>query len=1030
LPPAASLNKEQSKAVTHGKGPLLIAAGPGSGKTRVLIERVIHLHKNGLKPSEILCLTFSEKAAEEMKQRLEKEGMDITEMDISTFHSFAKDILEDNVLDSGVGISSGVIKRSAQLVWGLKNIDGFGLQHLEIGNNAVEVIESLIDGISTFKDEMISPRELEQYVERKIKQAAVDDMEKDALGKLSDLCRVYYKYQEFQRSKAVIDFDDMVVQAAELLKRKPSVLAKYHKRYRHVLVDEFQDNNYAQLELVKLVAKTGNVTAVGDDDQSIYRFQGAYLTNFQDFKEHFAGTTVIALSQNYRSTKNIVDVAGKLLSGVPDRQEKKLFTENEEGEKVVVAACSTEGAEVEFAVTRIKEMVGTTIKRRDGTESPLTYRDFVILARRKMEGRKFVKALKAYGIPTVYAGEANIFAAPVIKDLMAYLRIAGSPTKAGVEITRLMKRHGLTEQNIARINHAAKERARDDPTDMDFVLDTLRNCNDLGVTQRDECSELAEQVQKVCELESRVTIGEFVYKVMMSLSDLYKRSIQKDTPENRRNQLLLKEMYGIAIEYESLNPQGTLEDFVKYLTLMEQFDLELEEGQESKDAVQVSTIHQSKGREFPVVFVADVAANKLPARYQSKEFYVPNDLSKGVKRKEDEKELFTQEERRLFYVAMTRAQNQLFVLYAKKYGQNVRESKPSKFLDEVEFTSNPRVQVVQFDGTKSEAAMQAEDRLERIKEDLQEKAARAVNQMQLKSAVQRIIELAKVKHFEERGTVEGFDPLQVLQVDSADTNLDLELQGKKAPLINRDELKLSASKIETYLECPLKFKFAHVLAAPEPPRTYFDLGTAVHAVAEHLTRLETEEGQPPTPELAMQLLAREWSSSAFTSETQENQHRENARDMVRTYLRWLEANPNRPVAVEKKFSLEIGGVPFNGLIDRVEKTPEGEYEIVDFKTGRAYKTAKTLREDPQVNIYALAVEKLYGKLPARASLFYLKEDKMVPYEISAEQVGKVRQEVEQVTADILAEKFDATPSFEACRNCPYWDLCDSKKTEE
>jgi DNA helicase II / ATP-dependent DNA helicase PcrA len=714
---------------------------------------------------------------------------------------------------------------------------------------------------------------------------------------------------------------------------------------------------------------------------------------------------------------------------VPDRQEKKLFTENEEGSKVVVAACSTESAEVEFAVTKIKEMLGKAIKRRDGSESPLTYKDFVILARRKLEGKKFAKALKAYGIPTVYAGEANIFAAPVIKDLMAYLRIAGSPTKAGVEIARLMKRHGLTEQNVARINHAAKKRARDDPTDMDYVLDSLRNCCDFGVTQNDECAELAEQVQKVCDLESETTISQFVYKVMTSLSDLYKRSIQKDTPENRRNQLLLKEMYSIAIEYESLNPQGTLEDYIKYLTLMEQFDLELEEGQESKDEVQVTTIHQSKGREFPVVFVADVAANKLPARYQSKEFYVPNDLSKGVKRQEDEKELFTQEECRLFYVAMTRAQNQLFITYAKRYGQNVRESKPSKFLDEVEFADNPRVQVVQFDGTKSEAAMQAEDRIERIKDDLQEKAARSVNQMQLKSAVQRIIELAKVKHFEERGTVEGFDPAQVLQVDNIDTNLDLELEGKKAPLLNRDELKLSATKIGTYLECPLKFKFAHVLAAPEPPRTYFDLGIAVHAVAEHLTRMEAEEGQPPTPELAMQLLARGWSSVAFTSETQENQYKESAKDMVRTYLRWLETNPNRPVAVEKKFALEIGGVPFNGLIDRVEKTPDGQYEIIDFKTGRAYKTSKSLREDPQVNIYALAVEKLYGKLPARASLFYLKEDKVVPYEISAAQVGKVKEEVEQMVADVLAEKFDATPSYEVCRNCPYWDLCDSKETE-
>ncbi|MGI0015366.1 MAG: ATP-dependent helicase, partial [Nitrososphaera sp.] len=287
-----SLNAEQMKAVTHEGGPLLVVAGPGSGKTRVIIERVIHLAGKGVKPSEILCLTFSEKAAEEMKHRLEKV-MDVSEMDISTFHSFAKDVLEDNVLDSGVGLSSGVIKRSAQLVWGLKNIDNFSLKHLEIGNNAVEVIESIIDGISTFKDELISPQELENYLNVKLKIEGLDEDEKDFLLKLSDLSRVYYKYQEFQRSKAVIDFDDMVVQTIELFRKKQNVLSKYQNKYRHILVDEFQDNNFAQLELVKLIGKNGNITVVGDDDQSIYRFQGAYLTNFQDFKTFFPNTTVV-----------------------------------------------------------------------------------------------------------------------------------------------------------------------------------------------------------------------------------------------------------------------------------------------------------------------------------------------------------------------------------------------------------------------------------------------------------------------------------------------------------------------------------------------------------------------------------------------------------------------------------------------------------------------------------------------------------------------------------------------------------------
>lgn len=1023
---AVALNAEQLKAVEHEGGPLLVVAGPGSGKTRVIIERVIHLVDRGMKPSEILCLTFSEKAAEEMKQRLEKR-MDVAEMTISTFHSFAKEVLEDNVLDSGIGTSSGVMKRSAALVWGLKNIDTFGLEHLEIGNNAVDLIESVIDGIGNFKNELISPQDLDGYVKRKL-AGEISEEEKDFVQKLSDLSKVYHKYQEFQRSKAVIDFDDMVVQAVELLRRKPNVLAKYQKKCKHVLVDEFQDNNYAQLELVKLIGKAGNVTVVGDDDQSIYRFQGAYLTNFKDFRTHFPNTTVAVLNQNYRSTKNVVKVASQLLSNVANRQPKTLFSDNEGGDKVTVVGCSTESAEVEFVVGKIRELLGKPIQRRDGTESPLSYKDFVILSRKKFEGRKFSKALKAYGIPSIYVGEANIFGAPIIRDLMAYLRIASAPTTSGIEITRLMKSHGITEQNIARINHAAKKKARDDPTDMDFVFETLNGCDSLEVTQKDECRELAEQLRKICELETKTTISEFVHKVMMSISDLYKRTILSDTPENRRNRLLLNELYNIALEYESLNPHGGLDDFIKYLNLMGQFDIELTEGQE-EEAVQVTTIHQSKGKEFPVVFVVDVSTNRLPLRYQAKEFYVPNDLSKGVKIEEDEKELHLQEERRLLYVAMTRAQNLLFVTYAKKYGQNIRETKPSKFLEEINFAANPDIAFADYKGSQATEVMQAEERLERIREELQLKAVRAINQMQLKTAVQRIIELARVSHFEKSGKTEGFDPAEILKVDNSDGNLQAELVGRKVPLFNRDELHLSATAIKTYMECPLRFKFSNILHVPEPPRKYFDLGTSVHAVAERLTEMQ-RDGVQPTEDLAFELLSKEWSSNAFQSETEDRQSKDKAKEMIRTYLRWLSSNPNAAVAVEQKFQIEIAGVPFTGKIDRIEQTADGEYEVVDFKTGGVYENSRSIKEDPQMNVYALGVQKLYDKLPKKASLFYVREDEIVPYEVTEPQVAKVKGVIEGATLAILQEKFDATPSFKACRNCPYWDICDSREVEQ
>ena len=1023
-----TLNLEQKQAVSHSGSPLLVIAGPGSGKTRVITDRVIHLVNSGIKPSEILCLTFSEKAADEMKQRLEKLT-DVTEMKISTFHSFAKDVLEDNVLDSGIGISSGVIKESAQLVWGLKNIDNFELEHMEIGNNAIEIVKSVIDGISTFKGELISPEELQKYISTKLKKE-LDDAEKDFLLKLSDLCKIYFKYQEFQRNKTIIDFDDMIVQTVSLFKKKENVLSKYQKKFKHVLVDEFQDNNFAQLELVKLIAKDGNITVVGDDDQSIYRFQGAHLTNFKDFQSHFTNTTVVILNKNYRSPQNIVNLASQLLDSVPERHAKKLKSEYEEGEKITVAQCANESSEVEFIVKEIKNLLGKKIKRRDGTTDPLTYSDFVVLARRKAEGEKFVKALKAHGIPTSFIGESNIFSSPIVRDFMAFLGISNKPTTSGIEINRLMKNHGLNEINIAKINHAAKKKAKEDPTDIDFIFDVIKNCDKIDITQKDQVKELAEQIQKTIDLESKMTVSEMVYEIIMSISDLYKKSIQSDTPKNRRNQLILKELYNIATEYESLNPQETLDDFINYLNLMGQFDVELKDGAGLNNTVQVTTIHQSKGKEFPVVFIVDVAQNKLPLRYQAKKFYVPNELSKGIIQSDDEKDLYIQEERRLFYVAMTRAQNLLYITYAKRYGQNVRETKPSRFLDEIKFEENPLINLIKYDGQDGKVLLEEEERtVEKLKQDLQTKAISSLNQMHLKTAVQRIVDLAKIKHYEKNKSFDGFKPKEILDFEDEDENLKAVIEGKKIPLLNKDELRLSASKIKTYMDCPLKFKFSHVIQAPTKARSYFELGTAVHAVVEHLTKLQME-GTKPTKDLAWDILEKEWNVNSFDTEIQENQAKEDAKTMIITYLKWVSENKNTPLAVEQPFKIEIEGIPFNGFIDRVEKTPDEKFTVVDFKTGGVYETNKSIKTNPQMNLYALGVQKQYGEIPVNTSLFYLKHDKIVNNPVEESQVKSVKEDIGNIVKSILNEEFDATPSYQVCKYCEYTNICDKKEIKE
>jgi len=464
----------------------------------------------------------------------------------------------------------------------------------------------------------------------------LEEEEQDLVNRLIDLHKVYVQYQEFWNQKTVIDFNDMIVECIKLLNEKPQVRKKIQEKFKHILVDEFQDNNYAQLEIVKLISKDGNVTAVGDDDQSIFRFQGAYMKNFSDFQEFFTKTTIINLDQNYRSTQNIVNLANSIVANIPERQKKKLFSENIEGEKIKVAACSNESAEVEFVVKNIKELLGDPIIREDGTEGTVSYEDFAILSRSRISGTKFVKSLRAHGLPADFVGAGNLFASPVVKDVMAYLNIANSPVTSGREITRLMQRHGIVDYNIAKINHYATKISDKDNPGVDFVLKSLQEFFKQNISQKNEIEGFIDILKQTIEL-SKYQPSTIVYKIIMSISGLYKDSISSNSGEEQINRVLLEEIYNDALEYEILYPDGTLSDFISYLQYLFRFDPELPEELKIENSILVTTIHASKGREFQIVFIVDVAKDKLPLKPKTKKFYVPKDLAKGLVRSEDEK---------------------------------------------------------------------------------------------------------------------------------------------------------------------------------------------------------------------------------------------------------------------------------------------------------------------------------------------------------------------------------------------------------
>jgi DNA helicase-2/ATP-dependent DNA helicase PcrA len=709
------------------------------------------------------------------------------------------------------------------------------------------------------------------------------------------------------------------------------------------------------------------------------------------------------------------------MSSAPNREEKTLVTRNQGGDKVVVARCENEQSETQFVWQQIERLIGAPFfSRSDNKERALTYGDIVILSRRRREEAKYHTALRNRGIPCEFVGEIDFFATAVIRDALAYLRIVENPLVAGIHLNRVMKLSGITEVNVQRLNACAERLAWEDDSS-DFVYECMLDVDALLATQADHIREITRTIELLLQRKERLTLTELVYDLIVRTTDLYKRSLKEG---NWRDLQLLNKLYEIAQEYESITKHPSVSDFLDYLDLLSGFQIELEEAEQT-DSVKVMTVHQSKGKEFPVVFIVDAATNRFPLRYHQKPFYVPNDLAKGMKTGDDEKELYQQEERRLFYVAMTRAEQKLFATYAERYGQNVNKTKPSKFLEELAFDDNPRIEIVDVRQESSEDIRTVETALEHAKELLQDQAIHAIQSGQPKTALQKIVELEKFRFLESGRRLEDFDLSNFLTVEETNGGLIQLFEGKRAPLVSEDH-HFSASALQTYDNCPMQYKFSYVLHVPTAPKTYFNLGLVVHEIIEHLTKQELE-GIPPTKEQAAAILEQFWSSAAYVTRQKEREDKERAAQMVETYLTWRERNENEVIAAEMKFQFSLNGRVVKGFIDRVERTTDGQYVVVDYKTGYQSENKKSIRESIQMNVYSLAILEKFGALPVKASLFYVKNGKIVDYIPDNEHIELQKIRLADMIDAVMTEQFPETPAYHTCRSCSYGDLCEDKE---
>ena len=624
------LNDKQAEAVLHKKGPLLVLAGAGSGKTRVLTTSIANLIDNeGIDPRNILAITFTNKAANEMKDRVASLlNMDVSHLWIGTFHSICARILRMNIEKIGYSSNFTIYDTNDQRTLIKEIIKDLGYKDEISVRDAQNLISSL-------KNKSISPGEflkIDGYYRNK-----------------NECYEIYRLYEKRKFEYNSLDFDDLIEKALEIFRKDQQVLEYYQKKFEYVFVDEYQDTNTSQYELIKYFAGYhNNVIVVGDADQSIYSFRGADISNILNFEKDFKDARLIKLEQNYRSTSNILDTANSLIENNIKRKDKNLWTANGSGDEVLYKNNSVESEESKFVVDEIKSLIN----------SGYSYGDIAILYRTNAQSRPFEEALMKNLIDYKVIGGLKFYDRKEIKDLISYLKIIVNP-KDDVALKRIINepKRGIGNKSVEQLSIIASEN--------DISMLNLITNPDYDHLLSDRLKKLAHKfynpLKEIFEKALNYTITDLINEVL-DKSGYLKVLESSYSVEDRARIDNINEFISAASEYEENNSEDTIYDYLENLSLIS----DLEKTEDKYDSIMLMTMHAAKGLEFPVVFVVGMDEGLFPG-----------------KRSIDEGNV--EEERRLFYVAITRAREKLYLTSSqvrRAYGKPIYY-KTSRFVDEI-----------------------------------------------------------------------------------------------------------------------------------------------------------------------------------------------------------------------------------------------------------------------------------------------------------------------------------------------------------
>lgn len=963
-----SLNQEQKEAVLHDTGPLLIVAGAGTGKTTVLINRLLHLvTEKNVNPDNILITTFTEKAAGEMIERADKAlPYGYVNLWINTFHGLCETILRNHGLDIGLPTDFKIINQTEQWVLIKQNISKLQLDYYHPLGNPNKFIQELIKHFSHLKDENITAQEYLDYAEsiKQDKDNMLSGQDKGSLDidRINELANAYHVYNQLLLDSSYLDFGDLICYTLKLFKERPDILKLYQEKFKYVMVDEFQDTNWSQYELIKMLAKPDNsLVAVGDDNQAIYRFRGASLSNILQFKDDYPQAKEIVLNKNYRSGQEILDKAYTLIKhNDPNTLEakiginKQLISPDQKSGIAQHLAFSTELEETRGVVEKIKKL-----KSQD---QEATWADFAILVRANQTADKFTKELTRNGVPNLFVSLRGLYYKSIILDVLAYFKLLDNYHESSALFRVLnMEIFKVSYNDIVQINKFARKEHWS-------LFEALKNINAVPQVSAEAVVNIKKLLDHINE-HSKLVKTERPSKIYIQfVRECLVPGLDRDRDHERYS--YLNQFYRKIINFENHNEDSRLKDFMLLI------DLEMEAGEtgslkldyEDSDTVKVMTVHAAKGLEFKYVFVANLVDKKFPTIRRTEQIPLPDALVKEIL---PEGDVHLEEERRLFYVAMTRAKDQLYLTSAQDYG-GVTEKKPSVFIEETNLLSD---QVI--------------------------------------------------------GDVASSDLLRDLESTA----------GEEVIAPYHLPQWFSFSQVQAFLNCPLQYKFGHVLKVPTEDKGVSVFGRLMHnCLKDFLTPLldgalqQTSLFNTPVNKARLQkeisleqlisIYEKQWTNYGYENKEEAKEYYKKGLKILHNFYADFEKNIPQVMFLEKSFFLKIGEHQLRGVIDRIDRLEDGTVEIIDYKTGNP-KDKIAYQDKKQLLIYHLALEEVF-KLKVSKLTFHYLEGQKVSFAAEAKDIIKVKEEVYEIINEIKKLKFPPNPGF-LCDFCDFRQICEFRK---